>query len=74
MDLSKYLPSKYYLKAKDPKYALLVQGKVFLCQRSPWLWLETKTSREDVREQFTVEKVDEVYFAVKGALDFTAYT
>ena len=72
--MSKYLPAKYYLKANDPKYALLVQGKVFLCQRSPWEWLSTVTKREDVREMFTVEEVEEIYFAVKGALDFRAYT
>lgn len=72
--MSKYLPSKYYLKATEPKYALLVQGKVFLCQRSPWEWLATQTSREDVRELFTVEEVEEIYVAVKGALDFRAYT
>lgn len=69
--MSKSLPSKYYLKATDPKYALLVQGKVFWCQQSPWDWLATVTSRADVRDCFTVEPVEEIYFANTRNLRFS---
>lgn len=58
-------PTKYYLKAKDPKYALLVQGKVFLSEATPWEWLSTMTKREDVRDHFEVEPVEEIYFPCK---------
>lgn len=68
--MNKFLPTKYFLKANDPKYALLVQGKVFLCQQSPWDWLSTMTKRTDVREHFTVEPVEEIYFASKDNLRY----
>ena len=69
--MSKALPNKYYLKATDPKYALLVQGRVFGCLQSPWDWLATVTSRADVRDCFTVEPIEEIYFATKYDLRFS---
>ena len=59
------LPTKYYLKALDPKHALLVQGMVFLCENSPWDWLATMTQSPKAREAFTVEPIEEVYFPCK---------
>ncbi|AGH62730.1 hypothetical protein D305_gp53 [Pseudomonas phage UFV-P2] len=64
------LPSKYYLKAKDPKFAALTAGVVFLDMRSPWRWLAIESGR-DLREHFTVEVVKEVYFGSNLESDFT---
>lgn len=64
------LPSKYYLKARDPKHAALVSGVVFLDLRSPWVWLKKESGR-DLRDNFTVEVVKEVYYGSNLTVDFT---
>ena len=61
-------PTKYYLKAKEAKYAALVQGKVFLDWNSPWEWLSTVTSRADAKDFFTVEPIEEVYYPCKNLI------
>lgn len=68
--MNNFLPTKYYLRALDPKHALLVQGKVFLCEQSPWDWLSTVTKSPKVREAFVVEPVEEIYFASKDNLRY----
>lgn len=55
------MPSQYYLKAKDPSKAALVQGVVFLDERSPWRWLREESGR-DLSEHFTLEVIKVVYF------------
>lgn len=58
--MSKFLPSLFYLKAKDKFLgAHLTQGVVFKDLRSPIRWLIEHGLPED---SFTVEKVDLVYF------------
>lgn len=64
-----HLPSKYYLKAKDPAKAAFVQGVIFLDQRSPWEWLRRESGR-DLSEHFTVEIVKEVYYGSNLVVDF----
>lgn len=66
---NKNLPSRYYLKAKDPAKAHFTQGVVFTDIRSPWAWLE-RTSGRDLSEHFTLEVVDEVYYGSNLLVDF----
>lgn len=66
---NKNLPSKYYLKAVDPKFAAMTQGVVFSDIRTPWAWLFRQAKR-DVSKQFTLEVVDEVYYGSNLLVDF----
>ncbi|UMO76454.1 hypothetical protein DNAM_260 [Pseudomonas phage BroderSalsa] len=63
------LPSKYYLKAKDPAKAAFVQGVIFSDLLSPFEWLKRESGR-DLSEHFTVEVVKEVYFPSNLSVDF----
>lgn len=58
--MSKHLPSKYYLKAKDRDKAVFTQGVIFIDRNTPWEWLLQTTGR-DLSEHFTLEEVQEIY-------------
>lgn len=60
--MSEFLPSKYYLKAKDRDKAAFTQGVIFIDRTTPWEWLQKETGR-DLRDHFTLEEVKEVYYA-----------
>ena len=59
--MSKFLPSQYYLKAKDPAKASFTQGVIFRDRQTPFEWLR-KTSGRDLSENFTVEEVTIEYY------------
>ena len=59
--MSKFLPSTYYLKAKDPARAAFTQGVIFRDQITPFQWLLREAGR-DLSEHFTVEEVRIEYF------------
>lgn len=64
------LPSKYYLKAKDPARAAFTQGVIFSSERSGFEWLRRVSGRTDLEKHFTVEVVKEVYFPSNLVTDF----
>lgn len=68
--MSKFLPSEYYLAAKDPKHAVMTAGKVFLDPRSALRWLFDQAKR-DVSHLFEVKEIEKIYYGSNLKTDFT---